>query len=521
MTIYNLIADQYGLFACVQRLLQINAYALPAGILRRELLCEPLYPDVLAVAQVLKRTGIPYDLVQIPLDVLPQIDAPLLIRRSDTEDFLLINYQAADQVAWQDGKSQGTCSITQLAKFWDGVALYVEPSGQAPVSGGRENRGLSVLAGLALVCCLSALLLKTFFFAPMLLWLPCLLLLAAFGISLAQLAADVGFGAFAERLCGVREGEPSDCTKLSRQHGFVFPGVRWSMLGTISFLFLLLLLLILPMQDPAAPSLLFYCAAPGLLLSLYSLYLQGSKGIWCRLCLMVSGLFWLATGMLYLSVDSFSLPEAHDLLLLLAAGGLSSLIGFLIQTRLEQEVATMQETRKWRQLLQLEPVREQFLQTLPQVQFEGIPYLQESLPRQLYFMSLSCPHCRESFETMDRSLDLQADPAAIGWVVTDGTSLDAEDRALAVYLFGCYQEGLREEARELLRAWYGSKKQVSGNAFIKQQVPSEKLQDFNSRYTTGYEEMSHLIKSHDLHHYPGLYYEGRRVPSVFALNELN
>ena len=522
MHLYQLAADRFGLFGRLQQLLTVNDYVLPEGMLRKELLSEPLYPEFLALSRVLGRYSIPHQIVQIPLEVLPQIDALLLMRRQDTQDFALIEQAGEGQVFLHEGSGKYPITMEKLGKLWDGTALYIEPSEALVRKGPKPKNALPRLTLAAVILWVLAQVISVALMESLPAFGLAMVFLTGWAISLSLLAKDTGFGAFAERLCGANQPDtPSNCTKLSKRFPEVLPGLSWSWMALASFTTLCNLLFFLPLWKGTAFPLLLVCCCAGLPITLYSLYVQGVKArTWCRLCLALSVLLWAATALLVYLVPVFVLPDYSDVNYLVACASLSVILSFLAYQGLQQEVAVTEPEKKWRQMMLLPSVREAFLQSLPEMRFDGIPYLREHLPQHLYFLSLNCPHCRVEFLEIDRLLATGTDPESIGWVLTDGTSLSPDDRELAVYLFAHYTRD-REECRRVLRGWYQEPSGLSGNAFIRKVVPKDRLASTLEANREAYQQMSQWIKANGLHHYPGKYYEGRRVPDVFDLRDFD
>lgn len=327
----------------VTRYLHLLNIPVSGRYLEKRLASHPDYPSLLSISDTLEQLGIPFGVFRTDKEKLENIDAPYLLHLDKGGEMLITIANKADLKSQQN-----------LLDNWSGIVLKAEYT-EAIID--RENRDAvlkekAVRSALGAFIIFSLLVIAVVWFQSIS-WIFAILLFTAIAgcvLGYLLIAKDLGVKYDAvESFCNA--GKRAHCDRvLYSNEAVLFWGFTLS--DTVLSYFaaqLTVIGLLIPLSGNVF-SLLSAVAAMGVFtlpVVGYSFWLQGAVfKIWCRLCLLVSGLLILQAGLFswmditaVVSLADISLWGAGLVVCLHIATG--SLV-FLLKTRLKEGVETEQ-----------------------------------------------------------------------------------------------------------------------------------------------------------------------------------
>jgi uncharacterized membrane protein len=288
---------------------------------------HPFYPSLFSISEVLENeAGIKNFAVKIKTEQLNEVNLPCLAHlKTKGGEYALITAIKDNSVSYNlDGKNK-KLSFSDFEKIWTGVVLVSESQKRDL----KQKIDFAHISTYLLPLCAFLLLVITFsktvnlsFFNPLAYSGQFICLLAGLIISVLLLIQSLGrSNSLIQQLCG---GEAKhNCNHiLSSKAAQITPWFSLSDLGFLYFSGSFLILLL--SANSLATNAIIYLNLMALPFTFWSVYYQWQIAkTWCRLCLMIQGLFWLQAMFSIWAITQSNIPIAipniNDVLMLATA----------------------------------------------------------------------------------------------------------------------------------------------------------------------------------------------------------
>nr|MBC7611731.1 thioredoxin domain-containing protein [Pseudopedobacter sp.] len=265
--------------------------------LQEKLLQHPYYPSLLSISEVLENeAGIKNFAVKIQSDQLHEVNLPCMAHlNTKGGEYVLITEVKADKIFYELEGKKRQISFADFEKIWTGVVLVSEVQKQELKQKLNYKVLIPYLVPLFSIALIGILFFKSLtitLFSPILFTGQFICLVAGLSISVMLLIQSLGrSNSFIQQLCG-SESKHNCNHILSSQAAHL---TSWFSLSDLGFLYFSgsLLILFLSHDSTAAVAILTLNVL-ALPFTFWSVYYQWKIArTWCRLCLMIQGLFWL------------------------------------------------------------------------------------------------------------------------------------------------------------------------------------------------------------------------------------
>jgi len=285
---------------------------------------HPFYPSLLSISEVLENeAGIKNFAVKIKTEQLNEVNLPCLAHlQTRGGEYALITAIKKDSVSYSlDGKNRKS-SFSDFEKIWTGVVLVSESQKQElkqKIDFAHISTYLLPLFAISLLAIVFSKTVNSSFFNPLAYSGQFVCLLAGLVISVLLLIQSLGrSNSIIQQLCG-GEAKHNCNSILSSKAAQITPWFSLSDLGFLYFSGSFLILLL--SANSLATNAIIYLNLMALPFTFWSVYYQWRIAkTWCRLCLMIQGLFWLqaifSIWTISQSTAQFAIPHLTDFLML-------------------------------------------------------------------------------------------------------------------------------------------------------------------------------------------------------------
>ncbi|MFC5282411.1 vitamin K epoxide reductase family protein [Pedobacter alpinus] len=286
---------------------------------------HPYYPSLFSISEVLEQeAGIENFAVKITLAQLQEVNLPCLVHlKTKGGEYALISQIKSDTVFYEINGKKLSITIADFEKIWTGVALLTEVEKKTLQKRIKLTDIQPYIIPALFLTLLTFIFLNTYsasIFEPFVFTGIFLCLLSGLTVVVLLLIQSLGKGsAFIQQLCGA--DAKHNCNHIINSKAANV--TQWFSLSDLGFLYFAgnLLLLFFSQNSTAV---IFIVAFNFLALpfTLWSVYYQWRIAkTWCRLCLVIQGLFWVqALFSVYFITQSnfdFSTVDVQSVLLFL------------------------------------------------------------------------------------------------------------------------------------------------------------------------------------------------------------
>lgn len=326
------------LYRFLKSYLSLEGYQFNAQELKIQLLGHPSYPSLHSLTGVLTHFGIDNVAAQLDVtaEILQQLPDRFLCTLHNASNLFMVSKQKEGLQISDFDRDTMTFSTEEFLKSWSGIAVLLsdEQDYESAAIPGSFLIKFRYLIFLFIFC-------VVFFIQGPTWQLSSYFLLSLMGLAISYLIVkqELGDGSpLLKKICG-NESENGCSAVLDSDGSVLFKYVKLSDLSGMFFMGVSLLSiaqLYIPSNFLPFLSLVSLLALP---ITLYSLYYQGSVlKKWCRLCLMIVGVLWLQSMVLYgvprLFLDSnLTFNQTFPILFLVFLGAFS---WYVLQNSLAQ-----------------------------------------------------------------------------------------------------------------------------------------------------------------------------------------
>ena len=510
--------DSKGLLPALVSFAEAIGYTGDKHTLSFHLLREPDFPGLQAGGHVLRKQGLICEVLEIPINVLPSLGMPVLVWLHGQDTFAVLAATEQEIVITAKGLEKKV-TATELETQWDGRALVAEQ-----VSGEKITPSRRALPGRLLLLIVLALLSAGLYqivtcYTPF----QFILLLSSFvglGLSIPLLLRDAGFDDLVSSVCHkLSPTSKRSCEKPKEQYRHLIPGIAWSTASTGYFLALILSLLLLPLlADSDLITVLTLVSLATLPVILWSWVVQSFLlRSWCLFCVLLSFLLISQVGFMLFMTD-WAFPSQAEITTFGVAFFIAITLSFALNIVLNREKELIRSSQKLNTLIRSDSFSS-FLKNQPSLTFSGLADSGYSEAKYLFVLSLSCPHCKKAFDELETLLSMPLYKDQTEWVITDITSSDPKDKALAVYL-NDFKKHSPKAALSLLGQWYRMKRSIRGEEFLKQIEGIDSTQSINTNAVAEYNALCRWFLHQEANSVPARYKQGSLIPLGFAVSEL-
>jgi protein-disulfide isomerase/uncharacterized membrane protein len=495
---------------------------------------HPAFPSLLCISDTLDDMRIENASLRIPKDKINEIDGSFIAHINERgENFVYVEKVEGDQVRFFNTSQEWvTEPVETFNAKWDGVILVAETSTDSREPGYTTNKKKEGMNAVRLPFVLTAALILLVVTA----WLrlgdatgmgiayALLLFLKVAGTITSVLLLIQTIDSknpFTNQICQLNK--KTDCNSiLQSKAATVFGFLSWSEAGLFYFGGGLLALLF-GAGDAAVLKTLLYLNILALPYTIYSVYYQARVAkLWCVLCLIVQGIFWLefASGFTYLMEGGGFEPTINTFLVLLV----SFLLPVVIWVFMKPFVVRAQQFKPlqidYNRLKRNPDIFNSFLSTQPAVTIPpGVSNVVMGNPEADYTITMVtnpyCGPCADAHRKLEELLQSYGEHFRLVTIFT--ASKDAEDRRTKVarHMIGLYQELGAQGSVAAFHDWYSS--------------PSKDYDVWAAKYPikqngTNLEE---IIEGHvkwceasNIAFTPAIFVNGHQMPETYQLEDL-
>jgi uncharacterized membrane protein len=319
---------------------------------------HPFYPSLFSISDVLENeVGIKNFAVKIKTEQINEVNLPCLAHlKTKGVEYTLITAIKHDSISYNLNGSNRKLSFADFEKIWTGVVLVSESQKQELKQKIEFSQVLTYLLPLFAISLLVIIFSKTVnlsSFNPLAYTGQFICLLAGLSISILLLIQSLGrSNSLIQQLCG---GEAKhNCNHILSSKAAQI--TTWFSLSDLGFLYFSGSFLILLLSaNLLAANAIIYLNLMALPFTFWSVYYQWRIAkTWCRLCLMIQGLFWLQAIFSIWAITQknmvIDIPNITDVLMLVTAYLFPTLLWLSTKELFKNNIKTPQLKRELNRL---------------------------------------------------------------------------------------------------------------------------------------------------------------------------